>query len=268
MTTKTPKSTGRLTYQYITDIDYASLEYDPDEPEPLPDAMEQDHILRDFMHVLADYCTESDRSPDNFLSSNTILCYDPNNLNVRVQPDCYLAFGVDVRAIRRRKIYLPWEVGKPPDLALEVGSESTSENDIVRKRRIYAQIGIPEYWLFDPTGGDLYGQPLSGELLTDGVYRPFDLTTEPDGVLKGYSPMLGIYLCWDEGILLFYDPATGTYLRNLRQERALREAEQSAHEQARSELRAELDAERAERAAAEERIRQLEEQLNRQRPEG
>ncbi len=135
MTTKTPKSGERLTYHYITDIDYAGLEYDPDEPEPLPDAMEQDPILRDFMHVLADHCTESDRSPDNFLSSNTILCYDRNNLNVRVQPDCYLAFGVDVRAIRRRKMYLPWEVGKPPDFALEVGSESTSENDIVRKRR-------------------------------------------------------------------------------------------------------------------------------------
>ena len=263
MTTKTSVETGRLAYQWITDIDYASLEYDPDDPDPLPDAMEQDPILRDFMHVLADHCTESDRSPDNFLSSNTILCYDRNNLNVRVQPDCYLAFGVDVRAIRRRKMYLPWEAGKPPDFALEVGSESTSENDIIAKRRIYAQIGIPEYWLFDPTGGDLYGQPLSGELLSDGVYRPVELTTEPDGVLKGYSPVLRIYLCWDEGVLLFYDPATETYLRNLRQERALREAEQSAHEQ----TQAELQAERAAREAAEVQVRQLQEQLSRRQPE-
>ena len=151
-----------------------------------------------------------------------------------------MAFGVDVRAIRRRKMYLPWEVGKPPDFALEVGSESTSENDIVRKRRIYAQIGIPEYWRFDPTGGDLYGQPLSGELLADGEYRPLELTTEPDGVLKGYSPVLGIYLCWDDGVLLFYDPATETYLRNLRQERALRQAEQEQARARISELKEEL----------------------------
>lgn len=260
MTTKTPAETGRLAYQWITDIDYASLEYDPDEPEPLPDAMEQDPILRDFMHVLADHCTESDRSPDNFLSSNTILCYDRSNLNVRVQPDCYLAFGVDARTIRRRKMYLPWEVGKPPDFALEVGSESTSRNDITEKRRIYAQIGIPEYWLFDPTGGDLYGQPLSGELLFDGVYSPVELTTEPDGVLKGYSPVLGIYLCWDEGTLLFYDHSTETYLRNLRQERAFREAE-------RERSTAELQSERAAREAAEARVRQLEELLRREQPE-
>ena len=66
MTTKTPKSTGRLTYQYITDIDYASLDYDPDEPEPLPDAMEQDHILRDFMHVLPTTARNPTVAPTTF----------------------------------------------------------------------------------------------------------------------------------------------------------------------------------------------------------
>ena len=291
MTTKTFEETTRLAYQWITEIDYAGLEYDPDKPEALPDAMQQDPILRDFMYVLADYCTESDRSPDNFISTNTILCYDRNDLNVRVQPDCYLAFGVDVQAIRQRKMYLPWEVGKPPDLALEVGSGSTSNNDIIGKRLIYARIGIPEYWLFDPTGESLYGQPLSGELLVNGVYRPMELTTEPDGVLKGYSPLLGIYLCWDEGLLLFYNPATGTYLRNLRRERALREAEQSAHEQTQAQLQteqsaheqtqaelqteqsaheqtqAQLQAERAARESTEARIRELEERLHQQQPE-
>ena len=35
----------------------------------------------------------------------------------------------------------PWEVGKPPDFVLEVGSESTAENDLIGKRRTYAQIG-------------------------------------------------------------------------------------------------------------------------------
>ena len=41
-----------------------------------------------------------------------------------------------------------------------------------------------------------------------------------DGALKGYSEMMGLYLCWDEGWPRFYDPATGTYLENWRQERA------------------------------------------------
>ena len=89
-----------------------------------------------------------------------------------------MAFGVDANAIRDRKLYLPLEVGKPPDFVLEVASESTTRQDIIGKRLIYAQIGVPEYWRLDPTGGDHYGQPLEGERLIEGVYRPIDLTTE------------------------------------------------------------------------------------------
>ena len=44
------------------------------------------------------------------------------------------------------------------------------------------------------------------------MYQPVDLTTGPDGILKGYSPMLGLSLCWDEGWPRFHDPSTGRYL--------------------------------------------------------
>ena len=137
----------------------------------------------------------------------------------------YLAFGVDQGAIRRRRIYLPWEAGKPPDLALEVGSESTGSEDTIVKHRVYATVGIREYWRFDPSGGEHHGEPMSGWVLRDGEYQPVELTTEPDGILKGYSELMELYLCWDEGWPRFYDPTTGTYLENWRQERAAHEAE-------------------------------------------
>ena len=47
--------------------------------------------------------------------------------------------------------------------------------------------------------------------LTGPVYQTLPLTTEPDGILKVYSPLLRISLCWDEGWPLLYDPATGAY---------------------------------------------------------
>ena len=160
-----------------------------------------------------------------------------------------MAFGVDANAIRDRKLYLPWEVGKPPDFVLEVASESTARQDIIGKRLIYAQIGVLEYWRLDPTGGDHYGQPLEGECLIEGVYRPIDLTIEPDGVLKGYSPSLALYLSWrDEGFSL-YDPEAGQYLRNLVQ------------------IQDALRAERAAREAGQARIQQLEEELRRRQSE-
>jgi Uma2 family endonuclease len=252
MTTAT-QTPAMLPYVKQGEIDYASLDYNPDEPEPMPEAMEQEPVVQEILGILASRLTDFGHRPDIFLSSNTILCYDPANLNVRRQPDIYLAFGVDQGAIRRRRIYLPWEAGKPPDLALEVGSESTGSEDTVAKPRVYATIGIREYWRFDPSGGEHHGEPLSGGVLRDGVYHPVELTTEPDGILKGYSELMGLYLCWDEGWPRFYDPAAGRYLENWRQERVAYEAQRAASE-----------AERAVLAAENERLREM---LRRLQPE-
>ena len=255
----TIRTTGRLEYQRITEIDYSRLEFDPDEPDPMPDAMEQDLIFQVFMHVLSDWVTDLGENPDNFLSSNTILCYDRRNLNIRVQPDCYLALGVDAEAIRKRKMYLPWEVGKPPDFALEVASQTTSRQDVEVKNGIYARIGVREYWRFDATGGEYYGQPLAGDRLVDGAYQPIELTREPDGVLKGYSAVLDLYLCWDKELLHFYDPASQTYLRTISEERAARRAAESDRQSMQAERDAaqgELRAERAARIEAELQARE------------
>ena len=151
MTTTLPVATTAtmLPYHRQGDIDYACLDFDPHERELPPDAMEQELAVHDLLNLLASHFTDFGARPDTFLSSNTILCYDPSNLNVRVAPDIYLAFGVDERAIRQRRLYLPWEVGKPPDLAVEVASASTARQDVTAKRDIYARIGVPEYWCFD-----------------------------------------------------------------------------------------------------------------------
>ncbi len=244
MTTAVPKM---LPYKRGADITWSSLNFDPDELKARD--MLQDPVLQEIGHVLSSHFSATGRRGANFFSNGTNICYDPNNLNVRVQPDYYVAFGVDEDSIRRRRLYLPWEVGKPPDFALELASDTTYRNDLGRKPGIYAQIGITEYWRFDPTGGQLYGEPLYGGTLVDGAYQPIQLTTEPDGVLKGYSAVLGISLCWIEGRnwLRFYDPTAGSYLNTL------------------TELHAALETERTAREADQARIRQLEEELRRLR---
>ena len=77
----------------------------PDEPVLKPDAMEQNLQLEAILGLLRSHFTDFNRRPDVFLDSNTIICYDPGDLNVRVSPDVYLAFGVDAQAIRPRKLY-------------------------------------------------------------------------------------------------------------------------------------------------------------------
>ena len=245
-----------LPYRRQGEIDYAGLDFDPDEKELPPDHMEQSREIHEVIGFLMAWFTDFWRRPDVFLDTDTNICYDRRNLNVRVAPDVYLAFGVDAEAIRPRKLYLPWEVGKPPDWALEIASDSTKKNDIENKPGIYARIGVPEYWMFDPSGGAYYGQPLTGLSLVNGVYRPIELTREPDGLLKGYSEVLGLSFCWDEGWPRFYDRSTGSYLENWREGQAARQAAE-----------AERDAALSERDAALSENRRLRQELRRLRGE-
>ena len=39
----------------------------------------------------------------------------------------------------------------------------------------------------------------------DGQYVPIELTHEAEGVVRGYSDVLELSLCWDSGMLKFYD---------------------------------------------------------------
>ena len=99
-----------------------------------------------------------------------------------VGPDCYVVFGLSeesLGSIERNNTYRLWEVGKPPDFVLEIASESTASDDLGRKRDLYAELGVSEYWRYDGTGGEFYGEPLVGEYLVDGEYRQFDSGKNP-----------------------------------------------------------------------------------------
>ena len=228
---------SKLTHDPQAPIDYDSLSFNPDEPEPLPDAMFQYPIFEEILHLLGTHLTDLYSPEEVFRSRNTVICYDPTDLNVRVGPDYYFAAGIDAQAVEATKLYLPWAVGKPPDFVLEIASESTAENDVTGKRQIYAEIGVPEYWRFDRSGGDFYGDPLAGDILENGIYRSAGLSAEPDGVLKGYSPALRRSLCWQDGMLVFYDPETNQYMRNLKAERARADAAEARLEALEAELR-------------------------------
>ena len=52
---------------------------------------------------------------------------------------------------------------------LEVTSHSTRRVDEGPKRRLYAALGVGEYWQFDPTGDNLV-PPLKGGRLSGGGY--------------------------------------------------------------------------------------------------
>ena len=159
-------------------------------------------------------------------------------------PDMLVAFNVDPKLYKARNAYVIEDQGKPPDLVLEIASRRTGHIDVTAKRDDYAALGIQEYWRFDETG-QYHGARLGGDRLENGVYLPLPIEELPDGVLQGYSEVLGLNLRWKDGELHWHDPSTGEYVPTFETERAAR-----------------LQAEAA-RARSEERVRQLEEKLRR-----
>ncbi len=250
-------------------------------PLPRPHSMQQEPTATEIRATIRHHF--SDR-PDVFVSGEGYLCFDTRDRVGWLIPDCVVAFGVDPRAIFRRNGYVISEVGKPPDFIIEVASSSTGAADYTTKRDRYSEYGAIEYWRFDPTGGAFHDQPLAGDTLVDGEYQPIPLRYEPDGVIRGHSSVLGLDLCWVNGRLRFYDPASGEYLRNIseaearahRMEAERAEAEARAHrmeaERAEAEARAHrMEAERAEAEARAHRmeaeVRRLREELRRMRSE-
>ena len=127
-------------------------------------------------------------------------------------PDLLVAFGVDHAGVIGRHGYSIEEQGKPPDFVLEVASVTTGRNDYTQKRDDYAAFGVPEYWRFDPSGGEYHDAPLAGDRLVDGVYHPIEVVQLGERSYRGRSAALGLDLCWEDGQLRWYDPAGGRYL--------------------------------------------------------
>ena len=254
MATTTQTAPTRASYRKLTPIVLPDDYVCPD-PEERPDMLESPTVNKSGYFVRRHFAGRLDVLVD----SGGFVFYNRYSMNYRFKPDLYVAFRVDKTAIRRRNGYVIWEAGKPPDFALEVASETTSERDTAEKPGLYASVGITEFWRVDPTGGDWYGYPIAGDVLVDGIYHPIDLHTEADGTIWGYSAVLDLCLCWnpswdwdvdDESKLRFYDRKTGRYLCDISLVEAERERAVAERDEAVSELE-----------QAQERIRQLEAQL-------
>ena len=216
----------------------SEITYPETDGMPLPDGVFQDPLFREVVSTLE---THFKPQPNTVVSGNTFIYYEEGNPRRSVSPDCYVVYDTDVELLLNNNTYRLWEMGKPPDFALEIASVSTATADTGSKRDLYARLDIPEYWRYDSTGGEFYGEPLVGEYLVDGEYRRFEMHAEPDGRIWAHSPALDLDLWWDDGRLRFWDPVEERWLLNQDEEHTARQA---------AELRADRERARAEREQA------------------
>ena len=173
-----------------------------------------------------------------------------------VAPDVYVVVGAPAGL---RDTYMLWNEPKGPDFVLEVTSASTRGNDERRKRKVYAALGVREYFLYDPRA-EWLTPPLQGWRLVEGAYRALPAVTvlSNRGVAVA-SEVLGLELRDEraEQRLRLRDPATGEVL--LTHEESERVREES--ERAREEAERAREEEAAARRAAEARVAELEARL-------
>ena len=217
----------------------------PPEPDPPDDGLAQEEPHLRLRLVLFAYYHDW---PDVLVSGGKgYYFYDRCDIDAKFAPDLTIAFGVDVKRIRARNAYMIWEVGKPPDFAMEIATRSTADIDNGAKRDLYAKLGIGEYWRMDPTGGDLYGDPLIGEYLVDGEYRRYPVHENAERNIVSHSEALNLDFYWDGKKFGIYDSATGErkldLVETIRAHDALAEKRQvrDAAEAAKRLLREELD---------------------------
>ena len=128
-------------------------------------------------------------------------------------------------------------------------SPANGRSGAVDKRVLYRRLGVREYWLFDETGTRLPddavlppGGLLVGYRLHDDGYAPI----HPNAAGRLPSAALGLELVMRDGLLRFFDPAAGEYLRTLGKYAQERKSAEAA---------------KREKAAAEARIAELEAKL-------
>jgi Uma2 family endonuclease len=251
-----------MTYQPGTVIHY---------PESDGQPMTESDPTRDYLT----YCVEAlnlffQSRSQVYVSGNLFIYYEEGNPRAVVSPDVFVVFGVTKR---QRRVYKTWEEGgKVPAFILEITSRTTRQQDEMTKPQLYAQLGVQEYFQYDPTGDYLQPQ-LKGRTLVDGIYQPLPLQELPDGRWMIRSAALDLDVCLPppdgstltivtQGqiprLLRLYDPKTGEKLLNYAESIAARnqERERVAQEQERAEQERERAEQERERAEQLEQVRQ------------
>lgn len=222
--------------------------YPSSDGEPVAETYDHLYVLLTVLEVLRQYLEGRQAT----VLANQFLYYAQGFPKLRVAPDVMVIFDV---APGGRDNYKIWQEGQVPSVIFEMTSASTRDQDQVFKKTLYEQLGVQEYWLFDPRG-EWIPEQLQGYRLRGEQYEPIqDASSQP----------LQLRLQVEGNLIGFYRQDTGEKLlipdelaRALRQETNARQQAEATAEQERQRAEQEHQRAEAERQRAEEAERQVE----------
>jgi Uma2 family endonuclease len=211
-----------------------------DYPESDGRPMGETDIHRWWMIHIYDVLKHRYRDQDVYIGSDLLLYYVEGDPKKFVVPDDFVV--LDCKPDKRRTFQI-WVEGRVPNVVIEVTSRKTKRQDQTVKPQVYAQIGVKELFLYDPTLDYLRTALQGYRLQEDGQYVPIEGNAR--GAIECHE--LGIWLRLDRERLVMQDAVAGRTL--------LTEGE--AAEEARLNLERELLEARAENAELRARLAEL-----------
>lgn len=211
--------------------------YPSGDGEPVAETFDHLYALLITLEVLRQYLVGEQAT----VLGNQYLYYAQGYPRLRTAPDVMVIFKVEPGG---RDNYKIWEEGQVPSVIFEMTSASTRDQDQGFKRTLYEQLGVQEYWQFDPKG-EWIAEQLRGFRLqntpeptyapiTDGQSQPLQLRLQAEGRLIGFYRL-------DTGEKLLIPEELAIALRT-EQQRAETEYQRAETERKRSkELAAQLD---------------------------
>jgi len=215
-----------------------AIEYPESDGKPMAETDFHIQLIVDLRSTLREFFRAQERV---YVGSNMLLYYVEGDRTQNIAPDIFVVRGI---AKHPRRVYKLWEEGRAPNVIIEISSQETKSIDTGWKKQLYAWLGVPEYFIFDPDykrkpplrAFRLRGKEYVEEAVTGGRVR---------------SEELGLELVNTGAILRLRNPQTGEFLRTLEEEaEARRQAEtaRQAEAEARRQAEAELERLRAELA--------------------
>lgn len=198
---------------------------------------------REIMDLIAVLERRYRDASDVYVGGDMLMYYVEGNPARCVCPDVFVTFGMPKEPERRS--YFLWKEERSPSMVIEVTSAGSHRED-QDKKKLYAQLGVEEYFLDDPLG-EYLNPPLQGFRLVAGKYEP--IKADADGSLL--SETTGLRLRREGQRVRLIDAATGEPLLRVAEQatvlqekdRALQEKDQAlrAAEEEIARLRRELE---------------------------
>ncbi len=175
-----------------TDIE---IIYPSSDCEPLAETYVHLYAILVILEILKQYLQGKQAT----VLADQFLYYAQGFPKLRVAPDVMVIFDV---APGGRDNYKIWSEKQVPSVIFEVTSEGTREKDTGYKKTLYEQLGVKEYWLFDPKG-EWIKNKLKGYRLVKEVYEE---------IINNRSEPLQLRLEIESELIAFYREDTGEKL--------------------------------------------------------